>query len=326
FVLGVPRSGTTFLHRVLADTGDFTTFRLWECLFAPSISQRVFWRMLARLDKLIGGPMARVLHWLESHLFASLDDIHVTRLNDAEEDYLALLPWMAAFILILPFPRSELAWQLATADRDMPEQTRKNLMAFYYALIQKHLYFYGTDRRFLSKNAAFAGLAKSLADTFPDARFLVCLREPEAALPSQLSSIREGILLFQAKRAECFYGERFLDIFPYFYANLHEAMTKRASARHVFLTMADLQKSLDSCLPDALRRLAVPLTPRLQNAIAEQAEAARRYRSSHRVSSDVLSGFGEQDLIAHFSFVVSPWPGLGKKYKPESKPAEAASC
>ena len=40
FVLGVPRSGTTFLHRLLAHDPQFTTFSTWECFFAPSISER----------------------------------------------------------------------------------------------------------------------------------------------------------------------------------------------------------------------------------------------------------------------------------------------
>lgn len=43
FVVGVPRSGTTFLHRLLAgDRERFTTTALWELIFAPSITQRFF--------------------------------------------------------------------------------------------------------------------------------------------------------------------------------------------------------------------------------------------------------------------------------------------
>ena len=51
FVVGVPRSGTTFLHRLLAMDERFTTTALWELLFATSITQRYFWTGVARLDK-----------------------------------------------------------------------------------------------------------------------------------------------------------------------------------------------------------------------------------------------------------------------------------
>lgn len=311
FVLGVPRSGTTFLHRVLADSDDFTTFRLWECLFAPSISQRVFWSALARLDRRIGAPGARALDLLQSRVLGRLDDIHSTRLTDAEEDYLALLPYLGAFILILPFPQAKLTWQLATADRDMPAHEREYLMAFYEALIRKHLYFHGDTRRYLSKNAAFAGLAGSLAARFPDAVFIACLREPERALPSQLSSIREGALLFHSKRTwERLYLAQFLEVFPFFYSNLHAGLTRRAPSRHVFLSMKDLQASLDVRLPEALAYLGVTLTPSLKQAIATHAEASRQYRSAHKVDTSGLAGIEEMDLQHHFAREVPALPYL----------------
>ena len=45
FILGNPRSGTTFLHRLLArDRRNFSFMRMWEIYFAPSITQRkLFW-------------------------------------------------------------------------------------------------------------------------------------------------------------------------------------------------------------------------------------------------------------------------------------------
>ena len=93
FVVGVPRSGTTFLHRLLAgDCERFTTTALWELIFAPSITQRFFWRGVGRLDALVGAPLSRVFFRLERWVLGGLDDVHQTGLRDPEEDYLALLP------------------------------------------------------------------------------------------------------------------------------------------------------------------------------------------------------------------------------------------
>ena len=41
FIIGNPRSGTTFLHRLMArDERNFSYIRMWEVIFAPSVSQR----------------------------------------------------------------------------------------------------------------------------------------------------------------------------------------------------------------------------------------------------------------------------------------------
>ena len=49
FVVGLPRSGTSFLQRVLAqDSERFTTLRLWELILAPSVTERMLARRWGR--------------------------------------------------------------------------------------------------------------------------------------------------------------------------------------------------------------------------------------------------------------------------------------
>jgi hypothetical protein len=131
FVLGVPRSGTTNLHAVLARDPQFTTFTTWECLFAPSVSQRLFWRTLGRLDAKLGAPLRRLLGVAEQRFFASLDDVHAMSLSSPEEDYFALMPVLSCFILVLAFPRAAHLWRMGSFDRDMPAAERRRLLAFY---------------------------------------------------------------------------------------------------------------------------------------------------------------------------------------------------
>ena len=56
FIVGFPRSGTTYIHRLMATDDQFTTIRLWEILFAPSISQKKIFQALGRLDRKLGDP------------------------------------------------------------------------------------------------------------------------------------------------------------------------------------------------------------------------------------------------------------------------------
>ena len=121
FIVGVPRSGTTFLHRMIAnDRQQFTTFTLWELIFALSISEKYFWLVLSRLDALVGRPFGRILDLLVRVLFRQFDEKHKITLTQPEEDYLSLMPIFACFLLVLPFPFRDEIWHLAYFDERTP--------------------------------------------------------------------------------------------------------------------------------------------------------------------------------------------------------------
>ena len=302
FVLGVPRSGTTFLHRVLAKNAGFTTFTTWECFFAPSIIQRKFWLGIAKVDRRIGRPLARSLNRIGQHLLAGLDGIHPTRMNATEEDYLALMPILASFILILPFPHGESIWRMGSFDRDLPEKERKKIMAYYKACLQKHLYVHGTNKRLLSKNAAFASLAGSLCKTFPDGRFLCCMRDPLETLPSQLSAIKSGIELFDAESQGPVYKEKMLALFPYYYTHLLETFPALAPGRHEFLRMTDLQKNLYETVSNTLEKLTIKTSPDFPAHLEKASEQAANYVTRHHYSMEG-AGLSEAEIKRLFKQV-----------------------
>jgi hypothetical protein len=286
FVLGVPRSGTTHLHRVLARDPQFTTFSTWECLFAPSVTERRLWMGLAWLDDRLGRPLGRILSWLEGRAFSGLETVHRMALGDPEEDYLALMPMLACFILVLPFPSDPYLWRMGTFDRDMPATERKRLMAFYRGCLQRHLYCHGPDKRLLSKNAAFAPLAGSLRETFPDARFLVCLREPVATLPSQLSSVDGGVRLFGSLEAMPRFREQLAAQLGFYYANLERALAQLPVERCAWVTMDTLKVQLRETLRLVYDRLGLQLPVAFDSWLAQESARARGYRSGHRYSLD----------------------------------------
>ncbi|MBK1723256.1 sulfotransferase family protein [Thiocystis violacea] len=282
FVLGVPRSGTTHLHRVLAKDEQYTTFSTWECLFALSITARRFWLGLATLDARLGGSLRRLTGWLESHLFGGIADVHSMQLGDPEEDYFALMPVLACFILILPFPHSEHLWRMGTFDRDMPPAQRRRLMNFYRRCLQRHLYVHGPHKRLLSKNAAFAPLAGTLSEAFDDARFLVCLREPTKTFPSQLSSIASGIAFFDALSQTPQLRERLTEQLGFYYLNLDRAFSATPENRCAWVTMETLNAGLGDAIERIYAQLGLAITPAFRHRLTEQETRARRYRSGHR--------------------------------------------
>jgi hypothetical protein len=309
FVLGPPRSGTTFLHRVLAQDPRLTTFSTWEALFAPSVTQRRFWLALGAVDRRVGRPLGRLLAWLERRLLGGLDAVHATHLDAPEEDYLAFTPVMACFILVLPFPLAEPLWRLGRFDRDLEADRRARLMGYYRGILQRHLYVHGADKRLLSKNASFGGLAGSLLATFPDARILCCMRDPLESVPSQLSSIRPGVALFDSERAAADLGERLLDALAFHHENLLRVLAPLPPERRVFLPMSTLGADLAHTLRSAYRRLGLVMTPELAAVLEREEAAARRYATRHRYSLDAL-GLDAGAIRARFAAYYGPG-GLG---------------
>jgi hypothetical protein len=280
-VLGVPRSGTTHLHRVLAEDTLLTTFSTWECLFALSVTQRRFWMTLGRLDLAIGSPGTRALDWIERRAFRGLDSVHPMGLGDPEEDYFTLMPVLASFILILVFPESPRLWQMGTFDRDMPEHRRIRIMEFYARCLQRHLYVHGPHKRLLSKNAAFAPLAGSLRQRFPDARFIVCLREPEATLPSQLSSIEPGLAFFDVLSAVPDFRERLTRQLAFYYLNLEAALGALPPDRCAWVTVHALQENLEVQVLAIYDQLDLAPSDALRERLIHAATQSRAYRSDH---------------------------------------------
>lgn len=284
FVLGVPRSGTTHLHRVLAQDPQYTTFSTWECLFAPSVTERRLWMGLGWLDTRIGRPLGRLLDRLERRVFGGMAQVHSMGLRDPEEDYFALMPVLACFILILPFPSDPYLWRMGTFDRAMPAEERARLMAFYRGCLQRHLYVHGPDKRLLSKNAAFAPLAGSLRATFPDARFLVCLRDPTATLPSQLSSLEPGVRLFGVLAAVPDFRERLVRQLGFYYENLDLALGDLPDNRCVWVTLDGLKADLSGTLTAVYGQLGLTLGEPFGACLASEAKRSRGYRSGHSYS------------------------------------------
>ncbi|MEP4373019.1 MAG: sulfotransferase [Alloalcanivorax venustensis] len=288
FVVAVPRSGTTFLHRLLAgDRERFTTTALWELIFAPSITQRFFWRGVGRLDALVGAPLSRVFFRLERWVLGGLDDVHQTGLRDPEEDYLALLPVLGCFLLVLAVPDPAL-WRLTYADRDLPAAEKQRLMAAYRRFVQRHLYFHGEHRTFLSKNPSFTPFMATLADAFPDARFIGCLRNPTAAVPSQINSIVIGGKLFDGRDTADYWREGFLAMLDYYYRHLLDQLDGLPEGRGALSVMETLAAAPGESVSGFYRAFGWTPSPAYRAFLEGEDRRAAGYRSGHRYSLENL--------------------------------------
>jgi len=183
FITGNPRSGTTFLHYLLANDPQLTTTKLYQTIF-PSIS---FYRLFQGTERL--KPLfADLINWLNNKSFKGWQGIHKTQLDEVEEDETIFVWAMLTPVLFLMFPFAQLFQEneLTCVD-NLSEETRQQLMSYYQDYLQRHLYATGSDKTLLIKNTTSTGRLRSMIQTLPDMRIIHLIRHPYQAIPSLLS-------------------------------------------------------------------------------------------------------------------------------------------
>ncbi|TWT71025.1 hypothetical protein Pan14r_33350 [Crateriforma conspicua] len=302
FVVGLPRSGTTFAHRLLAsDRQTFTTMPLWEVLFAPALCQKRCIGFLMRIDRRFGGPLARCLRWAEDCCFRSLNEIHATRLTDPEEDYLGLIAFDGCFLRVLLQPHSQHVWDLGHFSDRLSPQRKQRLIDAYRRLVIRHLKYRGGNRRLLSKNPCFTAWLPELADAFPDASFIGLRRCPEQAVPSQLSSIDGGLRVFGHRASEPEIVDRFVDLLASYWDRLRWADHSMPQNRFVLIEYAELTSQPSKSVTGALDILSVRISESGMTELRTKADAAAGYQSRHHYDLGQF-GLDAKQLSQRFQF------------------------
>ena len=190
FMVGHARSGTTLTHRLMSlDQGRFSYFLLYECYF-PSLLQKKLIRLGIELDRRMGGFLAkRVKEW-EQRRYGKFRHMHAMGLTVPEEDDIALFYSMASGFWITKMP------YMGDLDfyhmNDWPASKRRRYNDFYRECVRRQLYLNGPDKIHLAKNPLWAGRVASLVEAFPDARFVVNVRDPRETIPSLLKLLRSS--------------------------------------------------------------------------------------------------------------------------------------
>ena len=189
FVIGHARSGTTLVHRLMSlDEGRFSAFMLYE-LYFPSLLQKKAIRALARLDaRWLHGALARRVAAWEERRYGAMRGVHEMGLTHYEEDDIVFYYSCASGFWITKLPyMGELDFYHVD---EWPARRRRRLMRFYRDCIRRQLVLNGREKIHLAKNPVFAGRVESLIEAFPDARFVIPMRNPHETIPSLLKLMR----------------------------------------------------------------------------------------------------------------------------------------
>lgn len=280
FIVGNPRSGTTHLHRLMAlDEQQFTTYLAHE-IFFPALTIQTVFGWLDRIDPFLGSPFRRLRERFEARVFAPRDNLHRIRFNEPEEDDQVTIHKFASPIFLAAFNKSQALAKLLRFD-ELPETLRRDIVAFYKACLQRHMYRVGRDRTLLSKNPTFPAKLRSIKEAFPDARFIYILRNPAVAVASTYSMLVSARKRWRAAEPTPEQRQRLLDTMSYMYRHAFEELQELPASRCCIVEYERLVSDPYGLVRQIYETLGLNWSPALEERLREATQEAKRYRSRH---------------------------------------------
>lgn len=187
FIIANPRSGTTYLHRLMAlDEEKFVYPKNAHTFFMTS-SFVQFYNVFTWLDRnLLFGLIRKLINRLDEIFWGGWDDIHAMGFNKAEEDELVFAQMFMSPGVFIPFPYFHLHNDNKFLD-DETEEVRNSVMDFYESSVKRFVFRAGPNKTYLTKNVMSTARFKSLLQRFPDAKIIYIARHPYDAVPSMAS-------------------------------------------------------------------------------------------------------------------------------------------
>lgn len=301
FIIGNPRSGTTFLHRLLArDVGHFHTMRTWEIFLAPSIVQRRVWSSLGSLDDRLGAPARAAIHAVERKLGRDLVT-HRLMLDAPEEDEFLLLHIWSSLTINVFSAVMEDAPAYMRFDRALPRAERERIIDYYARCVQRHVYAHGLSngRHYLAKDPNFCPKIDSIWRVFPDAKFIYLVRNPLDVVPSYTSllDLQWEVL---ADPTEKWAGRDFvLDMAHSWYSYPLERLAKASPECYAIVRYDDLVADTQRAVLGIYERLGLTAGPHFAEILRQEAKRERSYVSRHRYSLEDI-GLTTEELVRRF--------------------------
>ena len=289
FMVGHARSGTTLTHRLLSqDGGRFSSFLLYE-LYFPSLIQKKLIRWVARVDaERWRGLLAGQLRAWEDWRYGPSRHMHEMGLTQPEEDDIVLYWSMAAGFWITKMPyMGDLDFYYMN---DWPARKRRRYNDFYRECIKRQLHLNGPEKIHLSKNPMYSGRVASLHEAFPDARFIVNVRDPNETIPSLLKLVRAGWkqLGWDPERQK-----RCLAILAgqswHTYKHPIEFLDANPNIKSAIVDYRDLTSDPAATIEKLYQDLDLPMTSEFREQLAQQGGREREHKTRHTYS---LEEFG----------------------------------
>jgi hypothetical protein len=276
------------------DEGRFSSFLLYECYF-PSLLQKKLIRIGIAADRrFLAGFLAKQVGAWEERRYGAQRHMHEMGLTLPEEDDIVLYYSMASGYWITKMP------YMGDLDfyhmNDWPERRRRRYNDFYRECVRRQLYLNGPEKTHLNKNPLWAGRVASLVESFPDARFVVNVRDPRDTIPSLLSLVRAGWKQLgweESRQQRCL--QILADQSWHSYRHPLETLEANPATRGAVVDYRDLTSDPAATIERVYQDLGLPMSAAFREALAGEGKRERKQGKRHTYS---LEEFGlEGDVI-----------------------------
>ena len=288
FIVANPRSGTTYLHRLMAmDDERFTAMRLWHTMF-PSVSAHRGVRAIWKIDQKVGAPLTRVLKYVERMVFGGWDGVHDMGFERTEEDESFFFMMNVSASVMLTYIMPQEFERLGVFD-DLAADWRARVMDNYDTFVRSYLYA-GDDRRtYLCKNVFSSGRVRSLHEQYPDARFVHIVRHPYEAIPSFCSMFSMPWRLLRPDiQPDSDTTRTWARIATSFYRHLHEVRAELPPEKFISIRYDDLLRRPVETVESVYQRFGLLMTRELRERLHQEVARRSGFESRHTYSLETF--------------------------------------
>ncbi|RLA21210.1 MAG: hypothetical protein DRQ62_09690 [Gammaproteobacteria bacterium] len=298
FILSNPRSGSTFLHRMLENDEQYTYLCLWQSLF-NSITLYKLFAFIARIDKKVASPMARLVDEVDRHFFKGWDGLHKAGLRYSEEDEFLFVSSFLAPGLVLFFPYLHEVDDIFSLDK-LPDKARARIIKNFRLAVQRHVYATGGST-FLAKNAVAGGRLGIYQEAFPDMRVIHIHSDILRSVASSLSVFSKP---WSFHSPACYQRKyESMSVIEMVRTN-HQGIINH---RHKFMPENSIDIEYDQLVIDPektvmsiYQHFGMPLNNLYKARLQEDCASAKTYKSTHKYSVEDY-GFTDEEIILYFS-------------------------
>ncbi|HKO95126.1 MAG TPA: sulfotransferase, partial [Polyangiaceae bacterium] len=296
FVIATPRSGTTFLHHLLAlDDERFVGFKLYQTIAPALLFERAI-GLVQALDGRTGGGLGRLLDAIDRRIFTAWDGIHKVGLRADEEDENLFVYSLVSPAIYLLFPAIAAHPEFVDITRLGREPIRK-LARDYRETVRRLVYLTGGERAPLIKNVLLPSRLPVAEQAFPEARYVHILRDPREAIPSAVSMFYAMWQTHSPAIAEDSPETRALaGMFLEHYRLLCEEGQRQPPERWVSVRFEALVEDPVGTIEYIYARFGLTLSARFRARLEQAVSDARRFKSRGHAYDLARFGLTEDDL------------------------------
>ncbi|WP_202804221.1 sulfotransferase [Pleurocapsa sp. PCC 7319] len=313
FIIGNPRSGTSFLHCLLTQTKEFAAFETWQLLF-PALTARTLLKPL--IDYLIKKDLGILVPAQVGHELA-LDQVE-------HDEFLFFHQLDTQFVTALSplgFDTREYP-ELRFHDKQ-PESRRCFSIRFLKSCLQRQIYYTQNEQVIAHLHFSIHRL-KTLRETFPDAKFIYLVRSPYATISSHLSlnyntlKHRKITQKISPNKLKLYLDRRYrydIELYRYFSKLRQERVIPED--RLLILKYDELRSSLPNAFAKILAFTGIKPSDQLRQVVENQAQIQKNYKRQHKVMSLEEFDLTQEQIANDLSFVFEEY-GFDKNQVPKA--------